>query len=124
MTDEEEPLDSHVIELADTRPTMVTLTFFGLLPFLSALGALPLNAAILLGTIAALCGVYGGIKYCIWLPFAWWVVAQLVKENYHGLTHLQKYLETGNLTCLDKRKQGGVSATPFPKIKGKHRGMV
>jgi hypothetical protein len=94
------------------------------IPFAGFLGELPRQLGIVLIGLVGLSYVLGSIKYCIWFPFAWFLISQMMVDNYHGLTHLQKYLQTGMLLCLDKKKQGGVSSTPFPQINGKNRGMT
>lgn len=115
---DDEPLDSHTIELAETRPIMWRI------PFLGILGEVPMNVGIMIGLIGGMCLNWGGIKYTLWVPVAWWLIAWLMTDNYHAITHFQKWLETCNQFCLDRKKQGGVSATPFPQLKNKYRGMI
>ena len=116
---DEEPLDSHPIELAETRPIMLPF------PFLPWLGEVPKGAAILLFAVAGLAWLgFGSIKYFMPIFPAWWFIGWITQDNYHGTTHVKRWLETGGLHCLDRKAQGGVSATPMPQLKNKPRGML
>ncbi len=111
---EEEPLESHTIELANTRPTMLYVWYLGAVPI--QLGALIFGAAMI-------CFVTLGWKYSLWGPVVWWGAGRLVAMDYHAITRWERWLNTSAWT-LDAKDQGGSSVTPFPVNSQKSKGML
>jgi hypothetical protein len=114
---EEEPLDSHVVELLDTRPYLLAI------PKLPQLGEVPMDAGLLLFGIFGCAWMLLGWKYLLAFPVCWYGAAYGMRKNYHALNHFGKYIELA-FFCLDKKRQRGISVTPCPYITNRPKGML
>ncbi len=110
----EQELESHVIELADTRPTMMWLPY---------LGEIPIQVGGLLFIAAGLCYSAFGWKYCLWGLAAWKCLSIWTASDYHAMTRFERWLNT-SAWSLDSKDQGGSSVTPFPINSQRPRGMM
>ena len=111
---EEEPLESHTIELADTRPTMVWLWHLGTVPV--PLFALIFGITGILFVTISWKFIFAGMAACF-------LAGRMVAKDYHAITRLERWLNTSAWT-LDSKDQGGSSVTPFPLISRRLRGMM
>lgn len=115
MNPNEEPLDSHRVELADTRPNMLWVPYLGEVPIIMG--------AFIFG-LGCLCITVIGWKYCFWAPIAWYGVGKLIELDYHAITKTELWFNTSAWSkWKDKKDQGGVSLTPFI-ANDKYRGMT
>lgn len=99
---DQEPLDSLVIELADTRPTMAWLPW---------LGEVPNGIAALLFSSAGICLSLLGLKFTLWVFPAWFGLSRLIALDYHALTRWNRWIATSAWT-FDADDYGGASVSP------------
>lgn len=112
---EDEPLDSEIIETADTKPFMLPIKY---------LGELPIDIGIVLITVAMMGVVQWFWRGAIWFPFVWFILANwVIAYDFHAITKI-KLWQRYTMPTLDYHKWKGVSVTPFPVRRKIPLGMI
>lgn len=109
----EQDIETHSIELADTRPTMFWLPY---------LGEVPITLFALNFGIFGCAYILFGWKWALGFPAVHFLFGRLIAFDYHAITKIQRWLSVSAWT-LDAHYTGGYSATPNPQITKKPRGM-
>jgi type IV secretory pathway VirB3-like protein len=109
----EQEIETHTIQLADTRPTMIGIPFLGEIPIV--LGALVF-------AIFGCAYVLFGWKWALGFPAVWFGVSRLIALDYHAITKFDLWRNTSAWN-LDTKTHGGNSVTPFPLYPKRPKGM-